>query len=149
VRLVERVEAALAARAERIERGGVALRREADAEGHVSGEPVLLERAFGDLIDAALDDLELAGDPSPRLDVELGESLAGTEVWLRVRAEAQGRVFGRSGGPAPRRPGLDTAREIVEAHGGVFEAHDAPGAGFEVVLTFPKRDDARRASTAS
>jgi signal transduction histidine kinase len=139
------VEAALAARAERIERGGVALHRETDAEGSVSGEPVLLERAFGHLIDAALDDLELAGDPSPRLDVELGESLAGSEVWLRVRAEAQGRVTGRSGGSsAPRRPSLDTAREIVEAHGGVFEANDAPGAGFEVVLTFPKRDDAPR-----
>jgi hypothetical protein len=146
VRLVELAEAALTARAQRIQRGGVALRREADADGVVSGDRELLQQALGELLDAALDELELAGDPSPRLDVEVGESLAGTEVWLRVRAES-GRPAGRAPSPPARRPGLAAAREIVEAHGGAFESHDAPGAGFEAVLTFPKRDG--RSVTAS
>jgi hypothetical protein len=139
VRLVEVAEGALTARAERIERGRVAVRRVADADGIVSADPALLEQALGELLDAALDELELAGDPSPRLEVEVGESLAGTEVWLRVRAEGS-RPGGPTAAPA-RRPGLAEAREIVEAHRGALETHDAPGAGFEAVVTLPKRVD--------
>jgi hypothetical protein len=148
VRLAELAETVLAARAERIARSGVALRREADAEGAVSGAPDLLERALGDLVDAALDELELSGDPAPRLDVELGESLAGTEVWLRVRAEAQHAPRGSADPPA-RRPGLAAVRDIVEDHGGAFEAHDPSGPGFEVVLTFPKHSDTRPAPAST
>jgi signal transduction histidine kinase len=147
VRLEDVLEAALGLCADRIARAGVEVRREIDAAGALRGDPEQLRRAVVNLVANALDALEQGRTPSPRLDVALGENLAGTEVWLRVRdngpgldAEALAKLFRpfhttKDGGTGL---GLALTRKLVEAHGGSIEAHSEPGAGAEFVITLPK-----------
>jgi len=89
---------------------------------------------------------------SPRMDVSMGENLAGTEVWVRVKDNGAGipkelreRIFSpfvtsKSGGTGL---GLPITKKLVEAHRGTIEVFSEPGGGTEFVLTIPKR---RRAS---
>jgi hypothetical protein len=122
----ECVEAALAARAARLAGGGVELRREGTTGVRVQGDAELLGRALAALLDAAL--AALSARPGPRrLDVELGESLDGSEAWLRLRARAGG---GGERGAAPALPGVE---EIAEVQGGRLESHAAAD-GLEWVL---------------
>ena len=85
----------------------------------------------------------------PRIDVELGENLAGSEVWLRVRdngvgidSETLDKIFhpfftSKESGTGL---GLSITKKIVEAHGGQIEIQSELGQGAEFVLTFPKAD---------
>jgi signal transduction histidine kinase len=154
VRLEEVVESALAVCADRIARAGVEVRREIDAPGALRGDPEQLRRAIVNLVANALDALEEGRTPSPRIDVALGENLAGTEVWLRIRDNGPGLDAGalaklfrpfqttRTDGTGL---GLALTRKLVEAHGGSIEAHSEPGAGAEFVITLPKERPAPRA----
>ncbi len=77
----------------------------------------------------------------------MGENLAGTEVWVRVKdngpgidAEAQRKLFSpfhtsKAGGTGL---GLAICRKLVDAHGGSIEVSSAPGSGAEFLLIFPK-----------
>jgi hypothetical protein len=121
-------DAALASRAERLSAGGVALRREGACEAPVKGDAELLARAVDALLDAAEEDLGARRDPR-RLDVELGESLDGSEAWLRLRSQGGG------GGADPS--ALAGARRVAEAHGGRLEVHASAAGGLEQVLTLP------------
>ena len=137
IRIEDVVDSALAARADRIAQSGIELRRETDAPGALLGDPVLLERALADLLDRALDDLE-ARDGRPRLGVEVGENLAGTEAWVRIRGRADPASQGPSEPPAARVvPAL--ARRLAEALGGTLEECSSPATGFELLLTLPKQ----------
>jgi signal transduction histidine kinase len=147
LRMAEVVREAVQGLEERAGRLGVELRAEADAEGRLRGDAEKLRRVIVNLVGNALDALEGAATAQPRVLVQTGESLAGTEVWVRVRdngpgiaAEEQARVFGpfhttKAGGTGL---GLAIARKIVEAHGGTIELSSTPGRGAEFVLTFPK-----------
>jgi signal transduction histidine kinase len=147
LRMVDVVDAALALCQERIARAGVELRRETDAEGRLRGDAEQLRRAVANLLANALDALEAARTPAPRIDVALGENLAGTQVWLRVRdngpgldAEALARLFRPFHTTKADGTGLGLAltKKLVEAHGGSIEAHSEPGAGAEFLITLPK-----------
>jgi len=136
VELAEILEREWAARAARFAGRGVEISRELDGEGALRGDAERLGFAIGDLLDAALAELE-AGE-KPRLRLELGENLAGSEVWLRLR--------GTPGAPAPRRaaepagpwlPELGGAERALRAHGGRLEAL-SEGDGFELLVTLPK-----------
>jgi hypothetical protein len=104
----------------------------------------------GDLLDASL--AELAEAARPRLALELGENLAGSEVWLRLRGadgaraakDASARERAAPGpleraAPGPlERAALGPPRRIARAHGGRLEAFAVGDGGFELVLGLPK-----------
>ena len=148
IRLDEVVDSALGVLAERADKQGVEIRFEADAPGEMSGDPEQLRRAVLNLVGNALDALNES--PSARIDMQMGDDLAGREVWLRVRdngpgipAEEQERIFrpfhtSKASGTGL---GLAITRKIVDAHGGSIEVGDAPAGGAEFLLTFPKRKE--------
>jgi signal transduction histidine kinase len=147
LRMVEVVESALALCQDRIARAGVEVRREIDAEGVLRGDAEQLRRALANLLGNALDALEGARTPAPRIDVALGENLAGTEVWVRIRdngpgldSDALAKLFRPFHTTKAEGTGLGLAvtRKLVEAHGGSIEAHSEPGAGAEFLITLPK-----------
>ena len=136
VRLAELLERECSARAARMAARGVALSREVDADGSLRGDPELLGIAVGDLLDAALAELEPRREA--RLAAELGENLAGSEVWLRLRGAAGEAAPTRGEEPGPLElRGLGPVRRIARAHGGSLEAL-AERSGFELLLTLPK-----------
>jgi len=137
LRLAELLERESAARAERFARQGVPVLREIDGDGALPGDAEQLGIAIGDLLDAALAQLE--GGEKPRIALELGENLAGSEVWLRIRGATGGPAPSRAGEGAPLRlPGLSAADRAAEAHGGRLEAVSEGAGGFELLLTLPK-----------
>jgi len=148
IRLGEVLEGAVESFRERIAKAGVEVRPTLDVEGEMQGDAEKLRRVLINLIGNALDAFEEAGTPNPRLEVGLGENLAGSEVWLRVKDngpgvddETQAKMFrpfytSKSNGTGL---GLAISKKLVDAHGGMIEVHSTPGKGSEFVLTFPKR----------
>ena len=147
-RMDEVLEAALDTFRDRIDRLGVTVHREFDSRAPIQGDPEKLRRVVINLVGNALDSLEQAGVREPRIDVQLGENLAGSEVWVRIRDNGPGidpdvmpRVFSpfytsKNDGTGL---GLAISKKVVDAHGGTIEASSAPGGGAEFVVTFPKR----------
>lgn len=149
VSLAEVVDSALETFRERAARLEVEIVRRLDAPGWLDGDPEQLRRVVINLVGNAIDALEDARVDKPRIDVELGENLAGSEVWLRVRdnglgidSETLDKIFNpfftsKEGGTGL---GLSISKKLVEAHGGQIEIQSELGAGAEFVLTFPKAD---------
>jgi len=116
-----------------------------------------LRRVIINLFGNALDALEQAGTPSPRVEIQAGENLAGTEVWVRIRdngpgmeAEKVEKIFkpfytSKSNGTGL---GLAITKKLVDAHGGSIEAVAHPGQGAEFLLIFPKAGPAQAGVTA-
>ena len=111
------------------------------------GDPEKLRRALLNLVGNALDALAGSETASPRVQVQTGDNLAGTEVWVRVRdngpgmdEEALTRIWSpfHTSKEAGTGLGLAITRKIVEAHGGTIEVNSSVGKGAEFVLTFPK-----------
>ncbi len=152
--LPEVVQSALDSLRERIQQLGVKVRFEPESPGAMRGDAEKLRRVWINLLGNALDALDEAGTRDPELRIELGENLAGSELWLRVRdngpgipAELQRRIWSpfytsKASGTGL---GLALAKKVVEAHGGRIELEDAggpagargPGACF--LVTLPKR----------
>ena len=85
---------------------------------------------------------------SPRLEVEMGENLAGSEVWVRIRdngpgidREAVQKMFSPfyTSKPGGTGLGLAISKKLVDAHGGSIEVSSEPGDGAAFLLTFPKQ----------
>jgi signal transduction histidine kinase len=154
LRLGDVVDSALETFRDRIARLGVTVTRELGGEGVMAGDAEKLRRVFINLVGNALDALEEARTPEPRIQLISGEDLAGREVWLRVRDNGPGispatlaRIFdpfytSKDSGTGL---GLAIARKLIDAHGGSIEASSTPGKGSEFLLTFPKRAGAARA----
>ena len=142
------LESALDTLRDRIDGAGVKLALEVDCEGSMEGDPEKLRRVLINLVGNALDAFEEVGTRDPNLEVALGENLAGTEVWVRIKdngggmdAETQKKIFrpfytSKSNGTGL---GLAITRKLVDAHNGRVELHSTPGQGTEFVLTFPKQ----------
>ncbi len=132
---------------ERIERGGIDVQTKVDAPGEMEGDPEKLRRVFINLIGNAADALTENGVERPRIELAVGENLAGTEVWASVRdngpgieLEQQDKIFtpfytSRNNGTGL---GLAITRKLVEAHGGGIELSSTPGKGTEFLVSFPK-----------
>jgi signal transduction histidine kinase len=143
----EVLDSALETFSDRLERSGIALERHIDCEGAMQGDAEKLRRVMINLVGNAIDALAEGDVKHPRIEVAMGENLAGTEVWVRVKdngpgidAEAQRKLFSpfytsKAGGTGL---GLAICRKLVDAHGGSIEVNSAPGSGAEFLLIFPK-----------
>ncbi len=141
------VDSALETFRDRLERNGVALERRIDCEGALRGDAEKLRRVLINLVGNALDAFEEAGTREPRLEVSMGENLAGSEVWVRIKdngpgiaPEARRRLFSpfytsKVNGTGL---GLPISKKLVDAHGGSIEVESEPGAGAEFLITLPK-----------
>lgn len=154
--LAEVIDGALETLQERLSRSEVEIRRDFDAEGEIDGDPEKLRRVFINLVGNALDALEQGGTPEPVIELTVGESLSGAEVWARVRdngpgiePELQQKIFqpfftSKESGTGL---GLAIVRKLVEAHGGSIELRSGADEGTEFTLIFPKRADRRGGRT--
>ena len=147
VRIGEVVDAALATLAERSAALGVTVERDVAVLRPLRGDPEKLRRVLINLIGNALDAFAEAKTPAPRLSLQAGENLAGSEVWLRVRDNGPGmdaEKLGRMWSPFYTSKatgtglGLALSKKVIEAHGGAIEAGSAPGEGTEFVITLPR-----------
>ena len=143
------VDSALDTFRDRFKRMAVDVRREADSSGPVHGDPEQLRRVVINLVSNALDALEESEEPELRLDVTVGENLAGTEVWLKVRDNGPGmekKIASKIFNPffttkeTGTGQGLALARKVIDAHGGSIEVETASRRGSEMIVTLPKSD---------
>ena len=148
VSLRDVVESALETFRERAAREGVELVRSFDGEGPVRGDPEQLRRIAINLVGNAMDALAESRTGAPRIEVALGEDLAGTKVWMRVRdnghgidAEVAARLFDPfvTAKPGGTGLGLSITRKLAELHGGEVELEERSGSGTGFVVTLPKR----------
>ena len=151
------IEAALETFQDRIEALQVEIHKELDGRGAMRGDPEKLRRVIINLFGNALDALEQAGTPRPRVEIQAGENLAGTEVWVRIRDNGPGmdpekveKIFkpfytSKSNGTGL---GLAITKKLIDAHGGSIEAISDAGRGAEFVLTFPKSGPAETGASA-
>ena len=131
---------------DRIDLLGVELELQLDSPGRMRGDPERMRRVLVNVVGNALDAIEQGDSPVPRLQLAVGENLAGTEVWVRVRDNGPGihpdvidKIFNPFFTTKDQGTGLGLAlsKKIVAAHGGTIEV-DSDESGSEFVLTFPK-----------
>lgn len=147
VRLADVLDSAIETFRDRARRENVKIVKSYDCEGAMQGDAEMLRRVAINLVGNAMDALGDGATPDPRIDVALGENLAGTEVWVRVcdngagvGPDARDRIFdpfytSKEHGTGL---GLPITRKLVESHGGEIELTESRGSGAEFVLTFPK-----------
>ncbi len=152
LRMADVVESAAESFRERLGRARIELATRIDSPGLLVGDVEKLRRIVINLIGNAVDALSGADVPQPRIEVEMGENLAGSEVWLRVRDNGPGidpatrrRLFepfvsSKQGGTGL---GLAITRKLVELHGGEIEVASEPGAGAEFLVTLPVQPSQR------
>ncbi|MCP4006801.1 MAG: Pr2TM family membrane protein [bacterium] len=147
IRMSEVIDSALDSLGDRLEALGVNIERHQDTEGEMVGDPEKLRRVLINLVGNAIDAFEEADTSSPALHISMGENLAGTDVWVRVKdngpgidEETQARIFtpfftSKANGTGL---GLAITRKLVDAHGGEIEIGSSPGNGTEFVVQLPK-----------
>ncbi len=148
VGLAEVLESALETFRDRLARSDIRLDTDIATPGLLRGDVDKLRRVVINLVGNAIDALVESETAEPQIEVALGENLAGTEVWLRVRdngpgidVEAQQKLFSPFYTSKADGTGLGLAitRKLVDAHGGLIELHSEPGHGAEFLLTLPKQ----------
>ena len=148
VQLSEVVDSALETFGERFDRSGIELVRSVEGACQMRGDPEQLRRVVINLVGNAIDAVEDAEVEGPVVQVSVGENLAGTDVWLRVKdngpgieADAREHLFSpfytsKSDGTGL---GLPICKKLVDAHHGTIELISEVGVGTEFLLTFPKQ----------
>jgi signal transduction histidine kinase len=140
------LDAALRALEERLTRTRARIERDVDVTAGLRGDPEQLRRVIMNLVGNALDALDDSGAADPAVRVSIGRSLAGTEVWIRVRDNGPGieaAMLARLWSPFATSKkggtglGLAITRKLVEAHGGTIEVTSVPSKGTEFVVTLP------------
>ena len=146
VRLSDVVDSALESFRDRLGNGAVQVDTEIGTHAVLRGDPDKLRRVLINLIANALD--AVSGVREPRLLVQAGENLAGTECWVRVRDNGPGidpdalsKIFSPfyTSKESGTGLGLAISKKVVDAHGGSIEASSEPGDGTEFTITIPKR----------
>jgi signal transduction histidine kinase len=147
LRMVDVLDSALETFRERAAREGVEISRDFDCEGSLLGDAEKLRRVVINLVGNSMDALADARRDASHIEVAMGENLAGSEVWLRIRDDGPGmddqtraRIFtpfftSKESGTGL---GLAITKKLIEAHLGRIEVHEAPGGGAEFVVTLPK-----------
>jgi signal transduction histidine kinase len=148
VSMADITESALESFRDRAARAGVTLDHSIDCEGMLRADAEQLRRVVINLLGNAMDALAESDVRDPRIDVHMGENLAGTQVWLHVKdngpgidADTLNKVFSPFYTSKEHGTGLGLAitKKLVEAHGGSIEATSEPGEGATFLITFPKR----------
>jgi signal transduction histidine kinase len=149
IKMCDVLDSALETFRDRAERDVIEIRREFDCEGALMGDPEKLRRVVINLVGNAIDSLIEGEVEFPLIEISMGENLAGSEVWLRIRdngpgidADAQSKIFSpfytaKQGGTGL---GLAITKKLVDAHGGSIEVVPAAGQGAEFLLSFSKSD---------
>ena len=147
VRMSDVLDSAIETFRDRAARENVEIARNFDCEGAMQGDAEMLRRVAINLVGNAMDALADTTVEAPRIEVSLGENLAGTDVWVRIADNGDGidpelrdKIFNpfytsKEHGTGL---GLPITRKLVEAHGGEIELQSTRGMGAEFVLTFPK-----------
>jgi signal transduction histidine kinase len=147
VRMADVLDSAIETFRDRRARTGISIEREFDCAGLLCGDPEKLRRVAINLLSNAFDALEEAGTRHAHIEVAMGENLAGTEVWVRVRDNGSGMDAGlreRAFSPfvtskaAGTGLGLAITKKIIESHDGVIEIESEAGRGTEFIVTLPK-----------
>ncbi len=145
VRLASVVDSALSSLRDKLD--GVAVKREHAEDDGLRGDAEALRRVVINLVTNALDAIEERAPESPEIAIATGHSLAGTEMWLRVRDNGTGldgadaeAMFDplrttKEGGTGL---GLAITRKLVEAHGGRIEVVAGLVEGCEMIVTLPR-----------
>lgn len=148
IRMSDVLDSALETFRDRSARSGVEIVRQFDCDGLMQGDAEKLRRIVINLVGNAIDALEESNVDKPRVEVSMGENLAGTEVWLRIRdnglgidPETRNKMFSPFFTSKQSGTGLGLAitKKLIEGHNGTIEVESEPGAGAEFVLSFPKR----------
>lgn len=84
------VDSALERVRPRAQQLGVEIVRDADTDGPMHGDAEKLRWVVIHIMDAVLDSFERSPVDGPRIEIALGENLASTRVWLRVRDNSAG-----------------------------------------------------------
>ena len=147
VRLRDVVESAVETFRDRIARTGIQVTERLDNDGMLQGDPEKLRRVVINLVGNALDALDESATPSPVVDIEIGENLAGTELWLRIADNGPGidetaleKMFNpfytsKANGTGL---GLPICKKLVDAHGGNIEVASDEEGGAVFLVSFPK-----------
>jgi signal transduction histidine kinase len=147
LRLADVIASALETFRDRLAHAGVQVETRVEGACRLRGDAEKLRRVVINLVGNALDALEEARPGAPRIDVEAGESLAGSEVWLRVSDNGPGieparleRIWSPfyTSKEAGTGLGLALARKVVDAHGGSIEATSQPGRGTRFLVVLPR-----------
>ena len=85
VYMADVLEQTLANFRERMQDAGVSLSVELDSAGRIRADASELQDAFTGLMESALNALEDAEPAEPRVEVAMGENLARTQVWVKIR----------------------------------------------------------------
>ncbi|MEE9608018.1 MAG: HAMP domain-containing sensor histidine kinase [Myxococcota bacterium] len=148
VHMSEVLDSALETFRDRLARTGIRLEQRIDCEGEMQGDPEKLRRVVINLVGNAIDALVESDTPDPKIAVQMGENLAGSEVWLRVADNGPGiepqslqKIFSPFYTSKPNGTGLGLAitKKLVDAHGGTIEFQASTGSGAEFLVTFPKQ----------
>jgi len=154
MRMAEVIASAVESLRDRLSRSGVDLTTTIDADGAMRGDPEKLRRVIINLLANALDAVLEAEIAKPRLEIQAGENLAGTEVWVRVRDNGPGiepkrlqKIFSPFYTSKENGTGLGLAisKKVIDSHGGSIEVDSSPGRGTEFLLTFPKHPNSVKA----
>ena len=157
MRMAEVIASAVETFRDRLGHRGVDFSTAIDTDGGMRGDPEKLRRVIINLFSNALDALLESETVEPRIEVQAGENLAGTEIWVRVRDNGPGidpdrlqEIFSpfytsKEGGTGL---GLAISKKVVDAHGGSIEVDSDPGRGTEFLLTLPKQPRNREGVTA-
>jgi signal transduction histidine kinase len=152
VAMADLLESALETFRDRLDHEKIRVETSLDCRGLLRGDPEKLRRVAINLVGNAVDALADSGGPDARIEVELGENLAGSEVWIRVRdngpgmdPETRSRIFEPffTSKPGGTGLGLPITRKLVEAHGGKIEVQSSPGEGSAFLVTLPKTASSR------
>ena len=150
LRLADVVDSALETFRDRVARSGIEIARRLDTQGVMRGDAEKLRRVVINLVGNAIDALDESHTESPRVEVQMGENLAGTEVWLRIADNGPGLdalaleklwspfYTSKANGTGL---GLSICKKLVDAHGGSIEVNPQASPGAEFLLSFPKRAD--------
>jgi signal transduction histidine kinase len=112
-------------------RAGVSFRVDIDAEGEVEGDPDRLKALLLDLLGESVRSLQHGARGPGRIHVEMGENLAGSEVWVRIRDD---RVDAATGAR-----GTYGSRPVAGVPGATLETHASTETGVERILTLRKQ----------
>jgi len=154
MRMAEVIPSAVETFRDRLDRSGVEISMAIDADGTMRGDPEKLRQVITNLISNALDALQESETPRPRIEIQTGENLAATEVWLRVRDNGPGidperlqEIFSPfyTSKESGTGLGLAISKKVVDAHGGSIEVDSGDGRGTEFLVTLPKRPNSVKA----